>query len=64
MLIVKLNNGDSIERALKIFKNKFKKTKVAEQLRENQYYDKPSEVKRTKNKKAIYIQKKESQSED
>lgn len=64
MLIVKLNNGDSIEKALKIFKNKFRKTKVTEQLRENQYYSKPSEEKRVNIKKAIYKQKKENQSED
>lgn len=63
MLIVKVENGN-IEKALKIFKNKFRKTKVTEQLRENQYYNKKSEEKRVNNKKAIYIQKKESQSED
>lgn len=63
MLIVKVNKGENIESALKKFKNKFKNTKVTEQLRENLYYDKPSEKKRVSKKKAIYIQKIKNQSE-
>lgn len=64
MLIVEIKNGENIEVALKKFKNKFKKTKVAEQLRDNLYYDKPSVKKRVSKNKAIYIQKAKNQSED
>lgn len=64
MLIVKINKGENIEVALKKFKYKFKKTKVAEQLRDNLYYDKPSVKKRLVKNNAIYIQKTKNQSED
>lgn len=57
MIIIKIANGENIERALKRFKNKFTNTKVIKQLRERQEYEKPSEKKRKENQKAKYIQK-------
>ena len=42
MIIIKVKNGENIERALKRFKNKFSKTKVVKELRERQQFDKPS----------------------
>lgn len=57
MIIIKIGNGENIERALKRFKNKFTNTKVIKQLRERQEYEKPSEKKRKENQKAKYIQK-------
>lgn len=57
MLIVKLNNGLGIDRALKILKGKVAKTKQTKQLRDRQEYVKPSVERRMEIQKAIYIQK-------
>jgi small subunit ribosomal protein S21 len=56
MLIIEIKKGESIDNALKKLKNKFKRTKVTEQLRERVYYEKPSESKKKEKKNAIYIQ--------
>lgn len=57
MIIVKINKGDSIEKAIKTFKRKYDKTKVVKELRKKQAFIKPSVIKRDKKLKAIYIQK-------
>ena len=57
MLIIKIKDGENIERALKRFKRKFNETKVLPQLRDREKFTKPSIVKREQKKKAIYIQK-------
>ena len=46
----------NIERALKKFKRKFEKTGVVKELRRRQQFNKPSEVKRLKMERAIYVQ--------
>lgn len=56
MLIIKVDG--KIEKALKQFKNKVRKTKQMEKLRENQQFEKPSEKKRKQKIKAIYKEKK------
>ena len=53
MLIVKLNKGENINRALKSFKSKVKKTKLIKQIRDNQHFTKPSTKRREQLKKAI-----------
>lgn len=57
MLIVKVKEGENIERALKRFKRKFNQTKMTQQIREREEFKKPSVIKRNQKKKAIYIQK-------
>ena len=57
MLIVKVKDNNSIDRALKILKNTTVKTGMIKQLRSRQEYVKPSVRKRDQLKKAIYIQK-------
>lgn len=57
MLIIEIKKGESVEIALKKFKTKFKKNKIAEQLRERMTFEKPSVKKRNTKKKAIYVQK-------
>ena len=57
MIIVPVNDGENIERALKKFKRKFEKTGVVKELRARQQYDKPSVLKRLKMEHAIYVQK-------
>lgn len=53
MLIVKLKKGDNINKALKRFKQKVRNTKLIKTVRENQYFQKPSQVRRKKLEKAI-----------
>ena len=56
MIIVPIKEGDNIERALKRYKKKFDKTGSVRELRRRQACIKPSEVKRKKMEKAIYVQ--------
>ncbi|MBO4445244.1 MAG: 30S ribosomal protein S21 [Bacteroidaceae bacterium] len=63
MIVVPVKEGENIERALKKFKRKYEKTGIVKELRRRQQYDKPSELKRLKMEKAIYVQKLQ-QSED
>ena len=56
MIIVPIKEGDNIERALKRYKKKFDKTGSVSELRRRQAFIKPSEVKRKKMEKAIYVQ--------
>ncbi len=56
MLKTIVKEGESIERALKRFKRKYKKTKVLQELRERQQYTKPSAAKRQIRQKAAYKQ--------
>ena len=53
MLIVKLKKGENINRALKRFKTKVKRTKLIKQIRDNQHFLKPSTKRREQLKKAI-----------
>ena len=53
MLIVKLKKGENINRALKRFKTKVKRTKLIKQIRYNQHFLKPSTKRREQLKKAI-----------
>lgn len=57
MLIVSVKEGEPIEKALKKFKKKFDKTGVLKQLRNRQYFTKPSIVERQQNLKAVYVEK-------
>lgn len=57
MLIIKLKEGENIERALKRFKRKVNSTHLIKELRNRQEYKKPGEVKRAQKMKAVYVQK-------
>lgn len=54
MLKTIVKEGESIERALKRFKRKYKKTKLLQELRERQQFTKPSVQKRKTKQKAAY----------
>lgn len=56
MLKIKVQEGESIERALKRMKKKFRNTKVLQTLRENQQFTKKSVKRRREIQKATYIQ--------
>lgn len=55
MFIVKVKDL-SIDRALKILKNKMAKTGIVKELRKRQEYVKKSEKRREEIRKAIYVQ--------
>jgi len=56
MLKVKIENGQNLEKALKILKGKVIKTKQNEKLRERLQYEKKSVLKRNQKLKAKYVQ--------
>ncbi len=56
MIIIPVKDGENIERALKRFKRKFEKTGVVKELRDRQAFEKPSVIRRTEIKRAIYIE--------
>lgn len=56
MIIVPVKEGDNIERYLKKFKRKFEKTGVIKELRSRQQFNAPSDVRRKKMERAIYVQ--------
>lgn len=57
MLIVKLKKGDNINKALKRFKQKVRSTKLIRTIRDNQYFEKPSQARRKQKMKAIRVNK-------
>ena len=57
MLIVTVKEGVTIDRALKMLKNKVAKTKQNKELRDRQEFVKPSVKRRMEIQKAIYVQK-------
>lgn len=57
MIKTQVVNGN-IEKALTFFKKKCLRVGFIKELRERQYYDKPSVKKRFSKEKAIYVEKK------
>ena len=62
-LSVKVWNNN-VEGALKIFKRKVKDSNIMQELREKQYYDKPSKIRREKKNIAILRNKYKLQKEE
>lgn len=63
MLRIEIKEGENIERAIKRYKRKHRNVKVMQNLRENQYFTKPSVKKRRQMQKASYIQNLRDQEE-
>jgi small subunit ribosomal protein S21 len=61
MIIIEVQKGESIDKALKRYKFKVSKTRQMEKLRNRQEFTKKSVEKREKKQKAIYLQKKNGQ---
>lgn len=61
MIIVKINQGESLEKALKTLKSKVIKTKQTQKLFENKQYTKKSVLRRAQILKAKYVQRKKNQ---
>ena len=57
MIVIKVEKGEGLDKALKRYKYKVIKTKQIEELRARQEYVKNTTKKREKMKKAKYVQK-------
>ncbi len=64
MLIVKIDDPKSIDRALKILKGKVSRTGIIKELKERQEYKKPSVIRRQKKLNAIYKEKFKNKNND
>ena len=53
MLKVEVRKGQSVEKAISIFKRKVKDSGILMEYRDRQFYEKPSAIKREKKNKAI-----------
>lgn len=52
MLVIKIKEGETIEKALRRYKKKFEKTGILKETRSRMYFSKPSEDRVLKMKKA------------
>ena len=57
MLIIDVNDNESIDRALKKYKRKFDRSGVMKEIRQRKHYAKPSIKRRNEMLKAVYKQK-------
>ena len=57
MIIIKVKESESIDRALRRYKKKFEKTGILKNVRGRMFYKKPSEVRKEQMKKAVNRQK-------
>ena len=60
MIYVKVRKGQSIDKALSILKKKVKESKLMVELREREFYKKPSDIRKEKKAKARLRNKKKS----
>ncbi|HLV38506.1 30S ribosomal protein S21 [Xanthomarina sp.] len=56
MIRIEIKDGEKIDRALKRYKKKHRNVKIMQNIRENQFFTKPSVKKRRQLQKAAYIQ--------
>lgn len=54
MLKVEVKPGENIDRALKRYKNKVRKTQQIQKLRSNEFFTKKSQLRREEIAKAVY----------
>lgn len=54
MLIIDFKEGENIDKALKIYKKKFEKAKILQELRSRKHFVKPSITRRSEVLKARY----------
>ncbi|PIB26329.1 30S ribosomal protein S21 [Maribacter sp. 4G9] len=64
MLKIEVKEGESIERALKRYKRKYRKTKVLDQIKDKKHYKKQSTERREALQKAEYRQQYILENED
>ena len=56
MIKIEIKEGEKIDRALKRYKKKHRNVKIMQNIRENQFFTKPSVKRRRQVQKAAYIQ--------
>ncbi|TYA55130.1 30S ribosomal protein S21 [Formosa maritima] len=56
MIRIEIKEGEKIDRALKRYKKKHRNVKIMQNIRENQFFTKPSVKRRRQVQKASYIQ--------
>jgi small subunit ribosomal protein S21 len=59
MIVIRVKDGESIDRALRRYKKKFERTGILKNVRERMYYKKPSVerkemMKKARNRQAYY----------
>ncbi|MCM5664222.1 30S ribosomal protein S21 [Galbibacter mesophilus] len=64
MLIIPIKEGENIDRALKRYKQKYRKTQQLKTLRDKQHFTKPSLIKREQISKAKYKEEYQRNLED
>ncbi len=64
MLIIDVKDSESIDRALKKYKQKHRRTKVMKELRSRMHFVKPSVRRRTEILKAVYKEQKMADFQD
>jgi small subunit ribosomal protein S21 len=64
MIKIEIKEGEKIDRALKRYKKKHRNVKIMQNIRENQFFTKPSVKKRRQVQKASYIQNLRDQEEN
>ena len=57
MLIIEIQDNESVDRALRRYKRKYQQTGIIKELRRRQHYTKPSVLRRNEIQKANYKQK-------
>lgn len=57
MIIIKVEKGISLEKALKLYKSKIIRTRQSSEINERKVYEKKSVLRRKQIQKAIYRQK-------
>jgi small subunit ribosomal protein S21 len=57
MLIIEVKDGESIERALRRYKRKYRNSKMIREMRKRREYKKPSVRRRNEIQKAVYREK-------
>jgi len=62
MLIIEVKDNETIDRALKRYKRKYRDAKVLDQIRKRQHFTKPSVKRRNEILKAVYKQQKNQDS--
>ena len=63
MLIVEVKDNESIDKALRRYKRKFRNARVLNEIRSRRHYTKPSVERRHEVLKAIYKQQKQQEAE-
>lgn len=58
MLIINIKDNESIDRALKQYKNKFNRSGQMRELRRRKHFTKPSIERRAEILKAVYVEEK------